>query len=98
MTLQEFADQFSNFIKNNGNNPQNWYTGIASDIQTRLFEDHNVDKLMDVYFVDDAKTEENARAVEKYLIDTFGTKGGTGGGDSTTTWVYTYKITQNTVE
>ncbi len=98
MTLQEFADQFSKYIQENGNNPSQWYVGIASDPEDRLFNDHNVPKIQHPFIYDNAQTEENARAVEKYLVDSLGTKGNPGGGDKSTTWVYAYLITQQTVE
>lgn len=97
MTLQEFANQFVNYIQQNGGSPSNWYVGIASDIQQRLFGDHNVSQ-NGMFIYDNAQTEENARAVEKYLIESLKTKGDTGGGDNSTTWVYAYLITAQTRE
>lgn len=98
MTLQEFAKQFSDYIANNGNDPSNWYAGIASYPTQRLFHEHNVNRDSDIYIYDNAATEENARSVENYLIETLGTQGGAGGGDSKTIWVYAYKITPSTTQ
>ena len=98
MTLQEFIKQFTDYIENNGNQPTDWYSGIASDPKKRLFEEHNVNEQSGQWIYDNAGSESTARTVEKYLIDTYGTQGGSGGGDENTTWVYSYKITTNTIE
>ena len=97
MTLQEFANQFITYIRQNGGSVSNWYVGICSDIKQRLFGDHNVSP-NGMFIYDNAQTENNARWVEKYLIESLGTKGDTGGGDYSTTWVYAYKITTETRE
>jgi len=44
------------------------------------------------------ETSAVARDVEEFFLNTQGTKGGTGGGDHATRFVYAYKITLNTKE
>lgn len=96
MTLQEFANQFIVFINQRGGDFRNWYVGIASDPDKRLFVEHNVPRNSPNWIYDNASTEANARSVEKFLIETYHTQGDTGGGDATTTWVYAYRVTSQT--
>ncbi|MCH8033933.1 MAG: hypothetical protein IH950_09295 [Bacteroidetes bacterium] len=97
MDIQKFAKQFTDFITTNGNDPQNWYVGIASNAEERLQDGHGIIQ-GDIFIFDNALTEQNARAVEKYLIESHDTQGNPGGGDSETTWVYAYKINGHTRE
>lgn len=66
---------------------ENWYVGIASDIQKRLFEDHSVNSC---FIYGEAINAEHARSAEQMLLN-YGFDGGTGGGDHTTTYVYAFK-------
>jgi len=74
-----------------------WYVGIATDAQQRLFDDHNVSKDEGKWIYRKATSEQEARDTEKYLLDNYDFKGGTGGGDKPV-YVYAYKITANTAE
>ena len=65
----------------------NWYVGIASDIQKRLFEDRSV---ADCFIYEKAINIAHARSAEQMLLNS-GFDGGTGGGDYTTTYVYAFK-------
>jgi hypothetical protein len=95
MILHQFTEKFIQYIRNNGNDPKNWYSGITNAIEQR-FNEHSVNRKDDLHFYADAQTESNARYAEKFLIESLGTKGDTGGGDSTTTWVYIYRIYPHT--
>ncbi len=87
------------FIKMNGNKPSDWYVGIASDSKKRLFEEHKVKEEDTMsYIYEDCGTDEIAREIEDYLVNTFGTDGAPGGGDESTKFVYAYKKTSSTVE
>ncbi len=96
MTIREFITQFTDYIKSNGGNPSEWYSGITSDPEDRIFEKHNVNKSKDLYIYDDAEIEVYARTIEKYLVEKIGMKGVPHDGDLDTTWVYAYKITPET--
>jgi predicted GIY-YIG superfamily endonuclease len=96
MTLFEFADQFSAYIKNNGDSPKDWYVGVTSNPERRLFEDHKIKKDSDTYIYDNAGSEESARTIKEYLIKTLGTRGYVGDEDSKKIWVYAYKIGSTT--
>jgi hypothetical protein len=74
-----------------------WYVGIAADARERLFTDHNVSEKGDSWIYRQAISEQAARDAEAELLD-LGCKGGTGGGDENTDFVYAYKITQKTKE
>ena len=95
---QKIVDDFVEYGKKNGGLSSKWYIGIASDPEARLFTDHKVNKTSGVWIHSDAGSEQTARDTEKYLIDTYKTKGDTGGGDNTTTHVYGYLITSTTAE
>ncbi len=91
--VQEIADH----VQKCGGSYFQWYAGVAADGEQRLFNDHHVDRKNDVWIYRRCATSDEARAVEDYFIKR-GMKGGPGGGDSTTTTVYAYKITNSTRE
>ena len=72
-----------------------WYVGIATNPEMRLFHDHNVDRENDLWIYRPVNSEVEARDTERYLLDFYGFKGGTGGGDNPR-FVYAYKITFRT--
>lgn len=73
-----------------------WYVGIATNVKDRLFSGHNVPERGSAGWIyRTAATEQNARDTEKYLLDYYGFKGGTGGGICPKC-VYAYKITTYT--
>ena len=76
---------------------QDFYVGITSDINARLFDAHNVPERGHWYIYRLADTEDIAREVEKYFLD-LGMDGGTGGGtgDGNVQYVYCYEKGTNT--
>lgn len=74
-----------------------WYVGIATDIEKRLFSDHNVNKEKKSCIYRLATSEHEARETEKELLARKQFKGGPGGGDKPL-YVYAYKITTATIE
>jgi hypothetical protein len=78
-------------------NKSEWYVGIATDAKQRLFVDHNVVENGGHWIYRSAGSEQVARDTEKYLLDTYNFRGGTGGGDNPI-YVYAYKITPSTLE
>ena len=71
-----------------------WYAGIATSPEDRLFSDHNVDKANGQWAYEKATNEEEARSAEKMLLFA-GCDGGDGGG-ITPTYVYVYRKTGST--
>ena len=98
ITQQEVHDFIYNYIYTNGADFSKWYVGIAEDVKERLFTGHKVDEKNGLWVYSKADTSDDARAVEKYIFDTYKTKGGSGGGGTNTKYVYAYKITSTTIE
>jgi hypothetical protein len=84
-------------IDERGGDYRNWYAGIAADAQHRLFNDHNVDKANGQWIYRNAGSNTAARQAEDAL-HRLGCKGGPGGGDGDTRFVYAYRITPTTIE
>ena len=78
----------ANINKQGGPYPE-WYCGITSDLESRLFGDHKVPR--DDYWRSFRKchNDTDARAVETALVK-LGCDGGSGGGDETSVYVYAY--------
>ena len=92
MTDQDIFAQFTTWLATNFPNDQrgNWYVGIASDIQTRLFGDHNVHPTNHVWIHSRAVNAAHARSAEAMLLN-LGYDGGKSGGDDTTVHVYAFR-------
>jgi hypothetical protein len=71
-----------------------WYVGITSNWSNRIVNDHNV---VANYTFEECYNSESARGVESSLIEK-GVDGGSGGGDNSAVYVYTYLKTAYTVE
>lgn len=78
-----------------GRPAKEFYVGITDDPETRLFEQHKVDKAARNYVCYKADSEEDARDIEKIFL-ALGLSGGPGGGDGDTKYVYCYQITDTT--
>lgn len=74
---------------------KNCYVGITSDVQGRLFGDHNVSKADRHRIYRTASSNSVARDIEQHFLDA-GMDGGRGGGDTTSKIVYAYKKTSRT--
>mgnify|MGYP001598527765 CR=1 FL=1 len=96
-SLNQIAQEIDDHIRKGGDGYSSWYVGIASDPRARLFNDHNVNEHNGCWIFRDCGADTSARKVEEYFINK-GCKGGTGGGDNTTRFVYAYKISRNTRE
>lgn len=90
---QNIANDIVNHVGND--RVSAWYVGIATDPETRLFQDHNVDKKYGRWIYRQAKSEADARDTEQYLLKHYSFQGGPGGGDKPR-FVYAYKITAAT--
>ena len=73
-----------------GSGFRNWYAGIASDPQQRLFTDHGVPQGTGWWIHREATSSAAARRAEQALLAA-GFDGGPGGGDETTRHVYAYR-------
>lgn len=90
---QEIINDITNHFK--GTAYPKCYIGITSDVESRLFGDHNVSKDNGTWIYRTASSTTVAREIEKHFIDA-GMDGGSGGGDKTSTIVYGYKKTSST--
>lgn len=97
-TSSQIVSDIENYAstKCSGKNYSDYYVGITNDPEKRLFTDHNV--LRDACWIYiDAESNDIARSAEKTLLDK-GMKGGEGGGDESSLFVYCYQITTSTKE
>lgn len=95
--MQEIVNQIYAYIQQVGGSSRDWYVGIASEPRSCLFVRHNVTETGGAWIYRDAGTDSSARAIERAFTDV-GYSGGPGGGDSSTRYVYAYKITSSTRE
>ena len=97
---QNAYDEIKNFIIKNtsGTDYKSWYVGIARDPEHRLFVGHNVNKEFGVWIYTKCYSDTSAREVEQALIKNLKTKGGPGGGDDSSVFVYAYGIKSYTTQ
>ena len=89
--------EFNSHMMRSGCPNSNWYVGITSNINDRLFGDHRVPRSGHWYIFRRAYSDAQARAIEKAYHDA-GCQGSEGGGDSSAVFVYAYVVTAETVE
>ena len=85
------------YIRSSGVGYARWYVGVTSDIEKRMFGDHNVSKENGWWVYRTAPDSKTAREIEAAFHDA-GCKGAGGGGDRAAVVVYAYLITSTTVE
>ena len=78
------------YIREQGGNLSNWYCGITSDWEDRLFTEHKIPQGEDYWFiVRQCHNENDARGVKGAFID-LGCDGYRGGGDTESVYIYAY--------
>ena len=92
-TKQQIVNDITNHFKGIAN--KNCYVGITSDIDKRLFGDHNVPRKHSHWIFRTASSNSIARGIEKHFLNS-GMDGGGGGGDTNSKVVYAYKKTSST--
>jgi len=92
-TKQEIINDIANHFK--GIAYSGCYVGITSNVDSRLFGDHNVSKENGHWIYQTASSHTVAREIEQHFLDA-GMDGGGGGGDETSKIVYAYKKTSST--
>jgi hypothetical protein len=101
MAAKEAYENILAHINKQGGAYSNWYAGITSDWEKRLFTEHSVPREDYWWIARQCFTDTDARAVEKALIE-LGCIGGGGGGDKTSVFVYAYlianRITRESIE
>lgn len=97
-TAQQIADDINDHLKkDSAKSYSDYYIGITNDIERRLFNEHNVPKKGHWRIHSEALNKEHAQKVEEHFLAK-GMKGDTGGGNDDTTWVYCYRISNQTKE
>lgn len=91
----EIISKINAHVASRGGTHVDWYVGIATDPETRLFSDHNVDREYGKWIYVLANDENTAREAEAELLEYHGYDGGTGGGDHPR-YVYAFLKTKNT--
>lgn len=74
-----------------------FYIGITDNPRRRLFEEHGVSEKNSWWLYIEAIDSETARNVEKHYLEK-GMRGGTGGGNRESHFVYCYTVTPTTVD
>lgn len=92
---QRVLNKIVNYIEGQGEPYSNWYAGITSDIEKRLFQEHGILRLSGIWIHGDCGNEQGARYVEESLIK-LGCDGDIGGGDNSTIFAYVYLKTPRT--
>lgn len=90
---QKIIDDITNHFKDTVY--KDCYVGITSDVDSRLFSDHNVSKENGHWIYQSAFSDNAAREIEQHFLDK-GMDGGSGGGDEDSKIVYVYKKTTTT--
>ncbi len=83
------------YILNTKCKKSDWYVGITSNPEHRLFSEHNVNKNNGQWIYKKATSDSVARAIEKEYINA-GCDGGDGGGGSDSVYIYAYLKLQGT--
>lgn len=91
---QEIVNDIVAHMQKGGGAYRDWYVGISKDARARL-SNHGV-REGDWWIFCQATSSANARAVEKYFLESVGTDGGPGGGDDSADQVYAYKKARHT--
>ena len=87
--VQQVFDEIVAFIKEQKQSYSDLYCGIASDWESRLFDDHQVPRKNHFRITRQCYNDNDARIVEAELLK-LGCDGAPGGGDKTTVYVYVY--------
>lgn len=93
----QVAQKIIRHIETHGGEFDRWYVGITSDLKLRLFSTHSVNN-DNHWTYENARTQETAETIVKYIMEQYKTRGGFGGGDGSATYVYAYKITPRTIQ
>ena len=94
MTAQQIYDAVLAHV--GGDQFTNWYVGITSDIQQRLFGYHSVHRTNHRWIHGTAMNSDHARSAETALL-ALGFDGGDGGGDVGSLNVYAFRKDAGTI-
>ncbi len=95
--METIIAEFEKFMGQHGQYYHEFYVGIAADPVDRLTNGHGINEAIPHVYWTQALRTDIVRTIEKYFLGK-GVKGGPGGGDDNTCYIYTYKITPQTIE
>ncbi len=95
--MQQIISDFETFMGKHGSHYHQFYVGIASDLNDRLANGHSVDNTIPCIYSTNPIHTDTVRSIERHFLDK-GAKGGQGGGDANTQYIYAYLITAQTRE
>jgi len=93
MEKNQIIQEIQACIKQSGGTPKEWYVGIARDVRSRLFSDHKVIECGGYWIYRSADSNSDARAINNFFLNQFGTDGDSGAWDIFSTVVYAYRKT-----
>lgn len=93
--INNIITSIDGFIAKNGSYYSEFYVGIASDPINRLTSGHGLDGTIPHIYTTKPIFSEMVREMEKHFLGK-GCRGGAGGGDDKTTFLYVYKMTNRT--
>jgi hypothetical protein len=96
-TSNTISGEIDAHMSSSGFPNKDWYVGVTSDINERLFGFHRVPRKEHWFIYRRCVNAASARALET-AYHKAGCKGSTGGGDDSCVYIYAYLITQTTVE
>lgn len=92
---QAIIQAFENFFGKQGKYYSEFWIGIATDPVDRLTKGHGVDGTTPWIYWNTPLHTDAVRQIEKFFLSK-GAKGGPGGGDNSTCYIYAYKISPKT--
>jgi len=96
MNKGEIIEKISEHIKTRGGLPHDWYVGLSQNPERCLLGNHKVDLDKDKWIYIPTNSEQEAREIEEYFINSIGTDGRLGGGNNGERKVYAYKKASHT--
>lgn len=96
-TVETIIAKIEKHMDKVGGKRSEWYVGITSDIEERLFGFHRVQRKGGRWIHCKAANDADAREAEAAFHEA-GCQGAGGGGDHTAVHVYAYPVAEDTVE
>ncbi|MBN1383270.1 MAG: hypothetical protein JW983_00110 [Elusimicrobia bacterium] len=93
-TEEDIKNEIKNHMRKYGGSLLDWYVGITSDPESRLFGEHKVDKNKNSWLYIQTN-DETARNVGHYFVNYLGTDGKANGVEHSS-YVYIYRKTWRT--
>jgi len=96
MNKNEIIIKISEHIKTRGGVPGDWYVGVSQNPERCLPANHKVDMENDKWIFIPTNSDQEAREIEEYFINSIGTDGKLEGRNNGARKVYAYKKAPHT--